>query len=190
MFGFSTPAHAQTRLAAQQPRSSAPTSSTNVVYTTSGFETWRWPLSRLSSSQRPPALAHQPGSHSSASPRALRQNSRCHTPRGHGVAAVPRQLFTPSLRRDVPPRVAPTMSGEMSAAPPSPSRKDTFKHHNGVYSSLFRGKASGGHSKARETRDAQFLQKVTRFALIGVGPARPRPCKCPPLQIPVSQSPF
>ena len=52
--------------------------------------------------------------------------------------------------------------------------------HNGVYSSLFRAKASGGHSKARETRDAQFLQKVTRFALIGVGPARPRPCKCPP----------
>ena len=32
---------------------------------------------------------------------------------------------------------------------------------NGVYSSLFRAKASGGHSKARETRDAQFLQKVT-----------------------------
>ena len=51
---------------------------------------------------------------------------------------------------------------------------------NGVYSSLFRAKASGGHSKARETRDAQFLQKVTRFALISVGPARPRPCKCPP----------
>ena len=61
---------------------------------------------------------------------------------------------------------------------------------NGVYSSLFRGKASGGHSKGRETRDAQFLQKVTRFALTGVGPARPRPCKCPPPQIPVSQSPF
>ena len=61
---------------------------------------------------------------------------------------------------------------------------------NGVYSSLFRAKASGEHSKARETRDAQFLQKVTRFALIGVGPARPRPCKCPPPQIPVSQSPF
>ena len=61
---------------------------------------------------------------------------------------------------------------------------------NGVYSSLFRAKASGGHSKARETRDAQFLQKVTRFALIGVGPARPRPCRCPPPQIPVSQSPF
>ena len=61
---------------------------------------------------------------------------------------------------------------------------------NGVYSSLFRGKASGGHSKARETRDAQFLQKVAWFALIGAGPARPRPCKCPPPQIPVSQSPF
>ena len=56
---------------------------------------------------------------------------------------------------------------------------------NGVYSLLFRAKASGGHSKAREARDAQSLQKVTRFALIGVGPARPRPCKCPPPQIPV-----
>ena len=61
---------------------------------------------------------------------------------------------------------------------------------NGVYSSLFRAKASGGHSKARETRDAQFLQKFTRFALIGRGPARPRVCKCPPSRIPLSQSPF
>ena len=31
--------------------------------------------------------------------------------RCHGVAAVPRQLFTSSLRRDVPPRVAPTCPG-------------------------------------------------------------------------------
>ena len=46
---------------------------------------------------------------------------------------------------------------------------------NGVYSSLFRTKASGGHSKARETRDAQFLQKFTRFALIGVSPASAPP---------------
>ena len=61
---------------------------------------------------------------------------------------------------------------------------------NGVYSSLFRTKASGGHWKAWETWDAQFLQKVTRFALIDVGAARPRVCKCPPSQIPVSQSPF
>ena len=61
---------------------------------------------------------------------------------------------------------------------------------NGVYSSLFRAKASGGHSKAQETPDAQFLQKVTRFALIGVGPTRPWVCTCPPPQIPVSQSPF
>ena len=61
---------------------------------------------------------------------------------------------------------------------------------NGVYSSSFRAKASGGHSKARETRDAQFLQKFTRFALITVTLARPRVCKCPPPQIPVSQSPF
>ena len=37
-----------------------------------------------------------------------------------------------------------------------------FYLDNGVHSSLFRGKASGGHSKARQTRDAQFLQKVTR----------------------------
>ena len=65
-----------------------------------------------------------------------------------------------------------------------------FVLSNGAYSSLFRAKASGGHSKARETRDAQLLQKVTRFALIGVGPARPRVCECPPPQIPVSQSPF
>ena len=61
---------------------------------------------------------------------------------------------------------------------------------NGVYSFLFRAKASGGHSKARETRDAQFLQKFTRFALIGRGPARPRVCKCPLLRIPLSQSPI
>ena len=61
---------------------------------------------------------------------------------------------------------------------------------NGVYSSLFRAKASGGHSKARETRDAQFMQKFVGFALIGVTPARSRVCKCPPPQIPVSQSPF
>ena len=54
----------------------------------------------------------------------------------------------------------------------------------------FARKASGGHSKARETRDAQFLQKFTRFALIGRGPARPRVCKCPPPRIPLSQSPF
>ena len=66
----------------------------------------------------------------------------------------------------------------------------TNQSENGVYSSLFRAKASGAHSKTWETRDAQFLQKVTRFALIGVGPARPRVCKCPPPQIPVSQSPF
>ena len=62
--------------------------------------------------------------------------------------------------------------------------------NNGVYSSLCRAKASGGHSKARETRNAQFLQKFTRFALIGRGPARPRVCKCPPPRIPLSQSPF
>ena len=37
---------------------------------------------------------------------------------------------------------------------------------------------------------AQFLQKFTRFALIAVTSARPRVCKCPPPQIPVSQSPF
>ena len=52
---------------------------------------------------------------------------------------------------------------------------------NGVYSILFRAKASGGHSKAREARDAQFLQKITRFALIGVGPARP---DCDPASVP------
>ena len=59
-----------------------------------------------------------------------------------------------------------------------------------LYSSLFRAKASGGHSKAQETRDAQFMQKFVGFALIGVTPARPRVCKCPLPQIPVSQSPF
>ena len=64
------------------------------------------------------------------------------------------------------------------------------KEGNGVYSSLFRAKASGGHSKARETRDGQFMHKFVGFALIGVTPARPRVCKCPPPQIPVSQSPF
>ena len=79
MFGFSTPTHAQTKLVAQQPRSSAATSSTNDVSTTSEFETWRWPPSPLLSSLRPAALAHQPGSHSSASPSAMRQSSRCHT---------------------------------------------------------------------------------------------------------------
>ena len=97
MFGFSTPAHAQMRLAAQQPRSSAATSSTNVVNTTSEFETWRWHLSRLSSLQRPAALAHQPRSHSSASPRALRQNSPCHTPLSWGGcgAALAFRSFAP-----------------------------------------------------------------------------------------------
>ena len=64
------------------------------------------------------------------------------------------------------------------------------KLDNGVYSSLFRAKASGGHSKARETRDAQFLQKFTRFALIAVTSNRPRVCKCPPPRVPVSQSTF
>ena len=68
--------------------------------------------------------------------------------------------------------------------------KMCLSHGNGVYSSLFRAKASGGHSKARETRDAQFLQKFTWFALIAVTSARPRVCKCPPPRIPVSQSPF
>ena len=47
-----------------------------------------------------------------------------------------------------------------------------------------------GTLKARETRDAQFMQKFTRFALIGLGPTRPLVCECPPPQIPVSQSPF
>ena len=46
-----------------------------------------------------------------------------------------------------------------------------LQQFNPVYSSLFRAKASGGHSEVWETRDAQFLQEVTRFALIGVGPA-------------------
>ena len=64
------------------------------------------------------------------------------------------------------------------------------ENRNGVYSSLFRAKASGGHSKARETRDGQFLQKFTRFALIAVTLAWLRVCKCPPPRIPVSQSPF
>ena len=61
---------------------------------------------------------------------------------------------------------------------------------NGIYSSLFRAQASGGHSKARETRDAEFMQKLIWFALIGLGRAQPRVCECPPPQIPVSQSPF
>ena len=81
-----------------------------------------------------------------------------------------------------------------SPPPPPPSQTNIVRLKqnagNGVYSSLFRAKASGGHSKARETRDAQFLQKFTRFALIGRGPAQPRVCKCPPLRIPLSQSPF
>ena len=129
MFGFSTPAHAQTRLAPQQPRSSAATSSTNVVFTTSEFKTWRWPLSRLSSSQRPVALAHQPGSHSNASPRALQQNSRCHIPLSWGGCGA-----ALAFRSFAPPWCASAgranTSGEMSAAPPSPSRKDTFRRHN------------------------------------------------------------
>ena len=101
MFGFSTPAHAQTRLVAQQPRSSAATSSTNNVNTTSEFEVWRWPLSRLSSSLRPAAMAHQPGSRSSASPRTLRQNSGCHTPlswAGCGATLAFRSFASPCHR--------------------------------------------------------------------------------------------
>ena len=42
----------------------------------------------------------------------------------------------------------------------------------------------------KSTGNPQFLQKFTRFALIAVTSARPRVCKCPPPQIPVSQSPF
>ena len=98
MFRFSTPAHAQTRLTAQQPRSSAATSSTNDVNTTSEFKTWRWPPSSLSFSLRLAALAHQPGSRSSASPRALRQNSQCHTPlswAGCGAALAFRSFALP-----------------------------------------------------------------------------------------------
>ena len=70
------------------------------------------------------------------------------------------------------------------------SKPNSAQKNNGVYSSLFRAKASGGHSKARETRDAPFLQKFTRFSLIGCGPAWPRVCKCPPPRIPLGQSPF
>ena len=62
---------------------------------------------------------------------------------------------------------------------------------NGVYSSLFRAKASGDTQKRGKPEMRSSCRKsCTRFALIGVGPARPRPCKCPPPQIPVSQSPF
>ena len=43
--------------------------------------------------------------------------------------------------------------------------KRQYPLRNGVYSSLFRTKASGGHSKARETRDAQFMQKFVGFTL-------------------------
>ena len=66
----------------------------------------------------------------------------------------------------------------------------SWQGFNGLYSSLFRAQASGGHSKARETRDAQFMQKFTRFALLGLGPAQPRVCECPQPQIPVSQRNF
>ena len=50
---------------------------------------------------------------------------------------------------------------------------------NGVYSIISRtGKWGPGH--AQETRDAQFMQWFTQIALIGVTPARPQVCKCPP----------
>ena len=68
----------------------------------------------------------------------------------------------------------------------TPAKSCASNRRNGVYSSLFCVKGSGGHSKARETRDAQFMQKFVGFALIGVTPARPQVCKCPPPQIPVS----
>ena len=95
MFGLSAPVHTQTRLVAQQPRFSAATSSTNNVNTTSEFETWRWPPSRLLSSLRPAALAHQARTRSSAKRHALRQNSRCHTPlswAGCGAALASRSF--------------------------------------------------------------------------------------------------
>ena len=74
--------------------------------------TWRWRLSRLSSSLRPAALAHQPGSRSSA----LRQNLRCHTPLSWGGCGA-----ALGFRSFAPPWCASAgranMSGEMSVAP-------------------------------------------------------------------------
>ena len=87
-------------------------------------------------------------------------------------------------------KVLQTNSAQSSVVDTEESRHNHNERTYGIYSSLFRAKASGGHSKAREIRDAQFLQKFTRFALIVVTLARPRVCKCPPPQIPVSKSPF
>ena len=50
----------------------------------------------------------------------------------------------------------------------------------------FAGKQVGDTQK----RGKPEMRSSCRKSLIGVGPARPRPCKCPPPQIPVSQSPF
>ena len=82
------------------------------------------------------------------------------------------------------------LEGSRSKLAPTWSNRLHQSGQNGVYSSSFRAQASGGHSKARETRDAPFMQKFTRFALLDLGPAQLRVCECPPPQIPVSQSPF
>ena len=50
----------------------------------------------------------------------------------------------------------------------------------------FAGKQVGDTQK----RGKPEMRSSCRKSLIGVGPARLRPCKCPPPQIPVSQSPF
>ena len=47
-----------------------------------------------------------------------------------------------------------------------------------------------GDTQKRGKPEMQFMKKFTRFALLGLGPAQLRVCKCPPPQIPVSQSPF
>ena len=67
-----------------------PRAARSVVNTTSEFETWRWPLSRLSSSQRPTAMAHQPGKHSMRHRLAPCGKTRDSILRCHGVAAVSR----------------------------------------------------------------------------------------------------
>ena len=86
------------------------------------------------------------------------------------------------------------------------AKVQVVKNFNGVYSSLFRTKASGGHSKglSKQCKSSDFLQELRisgpemrsscrksldlHWSVVGL--ARPRVCKCLPPQIPVSQSPF
>ena len=54
----------------------------------------------------------------------------------------------------------------------------------------FARKQVGGTQKRGKPEMRSHMQNISRFALVSLGPAWPRVCKCPPPPIPVSQLPF